>query len=250
MLLALVFVLARNVIKLLVERRRGLPFARFRAKLVRAARHDAHPRGARAARRQPRGAHRRRPLVQRRRWTRCCHRPTAWPPTTTRSGSGPWTSRPAGWRSLDHAAIWRHRRPRFAPAITPEVGGEPASTWCRSTATPSRAGSRHRDPSWTSPRRRSRRAGRGRRRPAGLRRRERPRPAPWMLEPMAAGGELLRVATSFRRRGGRSSASWSRASTWPGDLADRSRRMTQAYEHYTSCASCASRWRACTSRSS
>jgi two-component system, NtrC family, nitrogen regulation sensor histidine kinase NtrY len=34
MLVALLFVLARNVIKLVVERRRGLPFARFRAKLV------------------------------------------------------------------------------------------------------------------------------------------------------------------------------------------------------------------------
>ncbi|MBA3886957.1 MAG: HAMP domain-containing protein [Acidobacteria bacterium] len=34
MLVALVFVLARNVIKLIVERRRGLPFSRFRAKLV------------------------------------------------------------------------------------------------------------------------------------------------------------------------------------------------------------------------
>jgi two-component system nitrogen regulation sensor histidine kinase NtrY len=34
MLLALVFVLARNVVKLAVERRRGLPFSRFRAKLV------------------------------------------------------------------------------------------------------------------------------------------------------------------------------------------------------------------------
>ena len=34
MLLALVFVLARNIIKLLVERRRAIPFARFRAKLV------------------------------------------------------------------------------------------------------------------------------------------------------------------------------------------------------------------------
>src|SRR5262245_37101658 len=34
MLVALGFVLARNVIKLIVERRRGLPFARFRAKLV------------------------------------------------------------------------------------------------------------------------------------------------------------------------------------------------------------------------
>src|SRR5215208_1316454 len=34
MLAALVFVLARNIIKLVVERRRALPFARFRAKLV------------------------------------------------------------------------------------------------------------------------------------------------------------------------------------------------------------------------
>jgi two-component system nitrogen regulation sensor histidine kinase NtrY len=34
MLLALVFVLARNIVKVTVERRRGLPFARFRAKLV------------------------------------------------------------------------------------------------------------------------------------------------------------------------------------------------------------------------
>src|SRR3954471_13503172 len=34
MLAALVFVLARNVIKLVIERRRALPFARFRAKLV------------------------------------------------------------------------------------------------------------------------------------------------------------------------------------------------------------------------
>ena len=33
-LFGLLFVLARNVIKLLVERRRGLPFARFRSKLV------------------------------------------------------------------------------------------------------------------------------------------------------------------------------------------------------------------------
>jgi len=34
MLLALAFVLARNVVKLLVERRRAIPFSRFRAKLV------------------------------------------------------------------------------------------------------------------------------------------------------------------------------------------------------------------------
>src|SRR5437867_9195791 len=34
MLVALVFVLARNIVKLVVERRRALPFARFRFKLV------------------------------------------------------------------------------------------------------------------------------------------------------------------------------------------------------------------------
>src|SRR3954463_4054186 len=34
MVVALVFVLARNIVKLVVERRRGGPFARFRAKLV------------------------------------------------------------------------------------------------------------------------------------------------------------------------------------------------------------------------
>jgi two-component system nitrogen regulation sensor histidine kinase NtrY len=34
MLVVLAFVLARNVVKLIVERRRGLPFSRFRAKLV------------------------------------------------------------------------------------------------------------------------------------------------------------------------------------------------------------------------
>ena len=34
MVVVLTFVLARNIIKLFVERRRGLPFARFRSKLV------------------------------------------------------------------------------------------------------------------------------------------------------------------------------------------------------------------------
>src|SRR3954451_12520587 len=34
MLAALVFILARNIVKLIVERRKALPFARFRARLV------------------------------------------------------------------------------------------------------------------------------------------------------------------------------------------------------------------------
>ena len=63
---ALVFVLARNVIKSMVEGRRGLPFGRFRAKLVLALLGMTRdPGGARADRRQPRRADRRRSLVQR-----------------------------------------------------------------------------------------------------------------------------------------------------------------------------------------
>ncbi len=66
MLVALVFVLARNIVKLVVERRRALPFARFRAKLVaRPARDDADSGGAGAARRQRADSQQRRPLVQR-----------------------------------------------------------------------------------------------------------------------------------------------------------------------------------------
>jgi two-component system nitrogen regulation sensor histidine kinase NtrY len=57
-------------------------------------------------------------------------------------------------------------------------------------------------------------------------------PAPWMLEPLAAGGELLRVAHPVNRDGvivGVVVASEYLA----GSLADRSRRMTQAYEDYS-----------------
>ena len=66
MLAALVFVLARNIIKLVVERRRGaavraLPRQAGRA----AARHDARAGGARADRRQRADSHQHRSLVQR-----------------------------------------------------------------------------------------------------------------------------------------------------------------------------------------
>ncbi len=66
MLLALGFFLARNVIKLVVERRRALPFARFRAKLVALLLGlTLIPGGAGAGRRIAGRAHRRGPLVQR-----------------------------------------------------------------------------------------------------------------------------------------------------------------------------------------
>ena len=71
MLAALVFVLARHVVKLVVERRRGRPFASLRGKLVAlAARHDGGASGARPGGRQRDHPHEHGPLVQRARWTR------------------------------------------------------------------------------------------------------------------------------------------------------------------------------------
>ncbi len=59
-----------------------------------------------------------------------------------------------------------------------------------------------------------------------------PDPAPWMLEPLPAGGELLRVATLVRR--GSTVTGVVVASEYlSGSLAERSRRMTRAYEDYT-----------------
>ncbi len=66
MLAALVFVLARNIVKLVVERRKALPFARFRVEAGRAApRHDAGAGRPRADRRQRADSHQHRSLVQR-----------------------------------------------------------------------------------------------------------------------------------------------------------------------------------------
>jgi two-component system nitrogen regulation sensor histidine kinase NtrY len=57
-------------------------------------------------------------------------------------------------------------------------------------------------------------------------------PTPWILEPLAAGGELLRVAQPIRR--GATLTGVVVASEYlAGSLAERSRRMTQAYEDYT-----------------
>jgi two-component system nitrogen regulation sensor histidine kinase NtrY len=55
---------------------------------------------------------------------------------------------------------------------------------------------------------------------------------PWSLEPVASGGDLLRVASVVRGPNG--AAGVVVASDYlSGNLADRSRRMTQAYEQYT-----------------
>ncbi len=57
-------------------------------------------------------------------------------------------------------------------------------------------------------------------------------PTPWILEPLSAGGELLRVAQPVRR-GGALTGVVVASEYLAGSLAERSRRMTQAYEDYT-----------------
>ena len=57
-------------------------------------------------------------------------------------------------------------------------------------------------------------------------------PTPWMLEPITGGGELLRVAHPVRNDG--TTVGVVVASEYlAGSLAERSRRMTQAYEDYS-----------------
>ncbi len=57
--------------------------------------------------------------------------------------------------------------------------------------------------------------------------------APWTLEPLAEGGELLRVAEVVRNATGQVTGAVVASEYLAGDLAERSRRMTRAYEDYT-----------------
>ncbi len=53
------------------------------------------------------------------------------------------------------------------------------------------------------------------------------------IEPVTGGGELVRVAMAIRNRGGTVTGVVVASEYLSGDLADRSRRMTRAYEDYT-----------------
>jgi two-component system nitrogen regulation sensor histidine kinase NtrY len=53
------------------------------------------------------------------------------------------------------------------------------------------------------------------------------------IEPVAGGGELVRVATAIRNSSGALTGVVVASEYLAGDLADRSRRMTRAYEDYT-----------------
>src|SRR5690606_27553469 len=56
---------------------------------------------------------------------------------------------------------------------------------------------------------------------------------PWMLEPLSAGGDLVRAADVIRLPSGEVAGVVVASDYLSGDAADRSRRMTQAYEQYT-----------------
>jgi two-component system nitrogen regulation sensor histidine kinase NtrY len=58
-------------------------------------------------------------------------------------------------------------------------------------------------------------------------------PEPWTLEPVSGGGELIRAAVPIRSGPGRITGVVIASDYLSGDLADRSRRMTLAYEDYT-----------------
>ncbi len=58
-------------------------------------------------------------------------------------------------------------------------------------------------------------------------------PEPWTLEPVSGGGELIRAAVPIRNAPGHIAGVVIATDYLSGDLADRSRRMTLAYEDYT-----------------
>ena len=233
MVLALVFVLARNVVKLVVERRRGLPFSRFRAKLVVAllgltiVPSVLVLRGRRRA-----DSQQRRSCGSASRSTTCCARRTRSAATTTASTKGrgraggadrpqrfPRAAVAAGNIDAVRAAIAsggdaRAARPGRDLPASRQRRGAVAARGGASRRSAARARARHR--------RSAGRAGGGRqhrhagaraarrRRRAGPRRRDRPR-----RRRQSPVGVV--IASDFLS----------------GDLALHARRITEAYEDYS-----------------
>ena len=124
MLVALVFVLARNIVKLIVERRRGAAVRALpRQAGRRAARDDARAGGARADRRQRADPQQRRPLVQRADGRDPVVGQRDRRATTTTSGSV-LVTRPGGAHRAGARppSTWRRRTSRpCATVVAPEV---------------------------------------------------------------------------------------------------------------------------------
>ena len=234
MLVALVFVLARNIIKLVVERRRALPFARFRAKLVALLLgmtlvpavlvlivgselirtsidrwFNAPMEEILSSANQIAGDyyHERQMLVE-----RSCE--------PARAGAGRRRSR-------------RRRRPADP---RPAGAGRDAAARADGGGVPRGAVERDRCPAssrWsTSPRRRCR-AGTAAPRPIAWPRRRWPgRARPASIETLGAAGDLLHAAAVIRAKDGKPTGVVVATDYLTGDLAARSRRMTQAFEDY------------------
>jgi two-component system nitrogen regulation sensor histidine kinase NtrY len=235
MLLALVVVLARNIVKLLVERRRAMPFVRFRAKLVlvllgmtlipavlvlivgsnvvlvavgqwfnepvdevlssamQIAGDYYQDRQQRVAQQAARLA---RGLAQ-----------VNLSSNDLRSVREQLT-RDVNERRIELVQIYRvDARPGDPPAVVPVVDVAASTVppdWPRASAdllaTRMVAGSDQQ---------------------------------PWILDPLSAGGDLVRAASVIRNGGGEALGVVVASDYLSGEIADRSRRMKQAYEQYT-----------------
>ena len=231
MLLALVFVLARNVVKLVVERRRGLPFSRFRAKLVLAllgltivpsvlvliVGGELIRSSTERWFSQPIDDVLRRPT--RSRWTTTAIARRSWPSTPSAS---PGSCRPLAVEAGDIDAV----RSALAPEVTQGRVGLVEVYRLQEGAPPTAARRRRVAVAAARPRPRVARSAGG----AG----GRGSPDRRAHEPLDGGGELVRAGAVVREPATNRPVGVVIASDHlSGELAEHSRRITEAYEDYS-----------------
>ena len=231
MLLALVFVLARNVVKLLVERRRAIPFVRFRAKLVfvllgmtvipallvlfvgsnlvlRAVDqwfNEPVEEILSSANQLAADYYEDR---QRTVADQAARLASSIPPSSLTSADvrrlRDQLAQEINTRRIDVVQVYRVAAPGLVQPLVDVVAPTVPQNWPRGSADllASRVASGGEE-------------------------------QPWTLEPVSAGGDLLRVGSVIRDTGGAVAGVVVTSDYLSGTLADRSRRMTQAYEQYT-----------------
>jgi two-component system nitrogen regulation sensor histidine kinase NtrY len=235
MLLALVVVLARNVIKLLVERRRAMPFVRFRAKLVLALLgmtlipavlvlivgsnvviaaisqwfNEPVEEVLSSANQIAGDYYQERQLTVSEQASRLARSlsATALHAGDVRSLRDQFT-RVVNDRRIDVVQLYRvEARPGAAPSVVSVVDVAAPTVpqdWPRASADLYAL----------------RVAGGGEQQP-------------WILEPLKTGGDFMRAASVIRGPSGEAVGVVIASDYLSGELADRSRRMTEAYERYT-----------------
>ena len=231
MLLALVFVLARNVVKLLVERRRAIPFVRFRAKLVfvllgmtvipallvlfvgsnlvlRAVDqwfNEPVEEILSSANQLAADYYEDR---QRTVADQAARLAASIPPSSLTAADvrrlRDQIAQEINTRRIDVVQVYRVSAPGTVQPLVDVVAPTVPQNWPRSSADllASRVASGGQE-------------------------------QPWTLEPVSAGGDLLRVGSVIRDPSGTVAGVVVTSDYLSGTLADRSRRMTQAYEQYT-----------------